>query len=95
MVYLAPGEAEVRARRSYALRGIAGARRGARDTGAAVKVVHSIDDPVKLGRRLGTLLSDPTGEGARGRPPSSSSTRRRTTTSSRRWPLRGCGCRRS
>ncbi|KIF66540.1 transcriptional regulator [Streptomyces sp. AcH 505] len=67
MVYLAPGEAEVRARRSYALRGIAGARRGARDTGAAVKVVHSIDDPVKLGRRLGTLLSDPTGEG-RARP---------------------------
>ncbi|MFJ4923738.1 LacI family DNA-binding transcriptional regulator [Streptomyces sp. NPDC088725] len=68
MVYLAPGEAEVRARRSYALRGIAGARKGALSTGAGVRVVHSVNDPVKLARRLDTLLSDPTGDGRR-KPP--------------------------
>jgi DNA-binding LacI/PurR family transcriptional regulator len=58
MVYLAPGEAEVRARRSYALRGIAGARRGAADTGCAVDVVHSVDDPAETGRRLRVLLAE-------------------------------------
>jgi DNA-binding LacI/PurR family transcriptional regulator len=68
LVYLAPGEAEVRARRSYALRGIAGARDGARATGATVKVVHSVDDPAKLARRLHKLLIDPAGSG-RGRAP--------------------------
>lgn len=68
LVYLAPGEAEVRARRSYALRGIAGARSGARETGAAVKVTHSVDDPAKLARRLHTLLVDPTGDGHRKAP---------------------------
>jgi DNA-binding LacI/PurR family transcriptional regulator len=68
MVYLAPGEAEVRARRSYALRGIAGARRGARGTGATVRVIHSVDDPAKLASRLGTLLTDPTGSGLRKSP---------------------------
>jgi DNA-binding LacI/PurR family transcriptional regulator len=68
LVYLAPGEAEVRARRGYALRGIAGARRGALETGAAVKVVHAVDDPAKLASRLRTLLSDPTGGGRRRTP---------------------------
>ncbi|MFJ9210085.1 LacI family DNA-binding transcriptional regulator [Streptomyces sp. NPDC102264] len=69
MVYLAPGESEVRARRSYALRGIAGARRGARTTGAAVTVVHSLDDPGRLAHRLGALLGDHrTGRGAGKRP---------------------------
>lgn len=58
MVYLAPGEPEVRGRRSYALRGINGARRGARTTGAAVKVVHSVSDPARLAHRLRTLLGD-------------------------------------
>ncbi|MFJ2443768.1 MULTISPECIES: LacI family DNA-binding transcriptional regulator [unclassified Streptomyces] len=58
MVYLAPGEAEVRGRRSYALRGIAGARRGAGATGAAVKVVHSVGDPARLAHRLRGLLGD-------------------------------------
>ncbi|WP_328379106.1 LacI family transcriptional regulator [Streptomyces sp. NBC_01020] len=68
MVYLAPSEAEVRARRSYALRGIAGARRGARATGASVKLVHSVDDAAKLARRLRTLLPAPRGNASR-RPP--------------------------
>jgi DNA-binding LacI/PurR family transcriptional regulator len=68
MVYLAPGEGEVRARRSYALHGIAGARRGARSTGATVRVVHSVDDPAKLARRLRTLILDPTGSGRRKSP---------------------------
>jgi DNA-binding LacI/PurR family transcriptional regulator len=68
IVYLAPGEAEVRARRGYALRGIAGARGGALGTGAAVKVAHAVDDPAKLGSRLRTLLSDPTGGGRRRTP---------------------------
>jgi DNA-binding LacI/PurR family transcriptional regulator len=57
LVYLAPGEAEVRARRSYALRGIAGARRGAAETGCAVEVVHSLDDPAGTVRRLRALLA--------------------------------------
>ncbi|MFJ1749507.1 LacI family DNA-binding transcriptional regulator [Streptomyces sp. NPDC088116] len=56
MVYLAPGEAEVRGRRSYALRGIEGARRGARATRAAVEVVHSVSDPAQLAHRLSALL---------------------------------------
>ncbi|MEU0277682.1 LacI family DNA-binding transcriptional regulator [Streptomyces sp. NPDC088551] len=68
MVYLAPGESEVRARRSYALRGIAGARRGARTTGAAVTVVHSLDDPGRLAHRLGALLGDRADRGAGRRP---------------------------
>lgn len=61
LVYLAPSEAEVRARRSYALRGIAGARRGAAETGCAVEVVHSVDDPAGTARRLRSLLA---GDGA-------------------------------
>jgi DNA-binding LacI/PurR family transcriptional regulator len=61
LVYLAPSEAEVRARRSYALRGIAGARRGAAETGCAVEVVHSVDDPARTARRLRSLLA---GDGA-------------------------------
>ncbi|MFJ5223424.1 LacI family DNA-binding transcriptional regulator [Streptomyces sp. NPDC088400] len=60
MVYLAPGEAEVRGRRSYALRGIEGARRGARTTGAAVKVVHSVSDPAQLAHRLRALFGEGT-----------------------------------
>ncbi|MFJ1646818.1 LacI family DNA-binding transcriptional regulator [Streptomyces sp. NPDC088258] len=56
LVYLAPGESEVRGRRSYALRGIAGARLGARTTGAAVEVVHSVNDPAGLAHRLHPLL---------------------------------------
>ncbi|MFI5754614.1 LacI family DNA-binding transcriptional regulator [Streptomyces sp. NPDC051569] len=71
MVYLAPGESEVRARRSYALRGIAGAGRGARGTGAAVQVAHSVSDPAGLAGQLRTLLADRTGRlggGARNRP---------------------------
>ncbi|GAA1191024.1 LacI family DNA-binding transcriptional regulator [Streptomyces hebeiensis] len=59
MVYLAPGEREVEGRRSYALRGIAGARRGARTTGAAVTVVHSVADPARLADRLRTVLGNP------------------------------------
>ncbi|MFI6697817.1 LacI family DNA-binding transcriptional regulator [Streptomyces sp. NPDC050509] len=65
LVYLAPGEPEVRGRRSYALRGIAGARRGARTTGAAVRVVHSVGDPAKLAHRLRTLLGERTADGTR------------------------------
>lgn len=67
MVYLAPTEAEVVARRSYALRGIAGATRGARSTGAAVTVAHAVDDPAGLARRLRALLAE-RDEGAGGRP---------------------------
>ncbi|WP_030743553.1 LacI family DNA-binding transcriptional regulator [Streptomyces sp. NRRL F-5135] len=66
MVYLAPGEREVEGRRSYALRGIAGARRGARTTGAAVTVVHSVADPARLADRLRTVLGDAGGGGADG-----------------------------
>ncbi|MFI6345407.1 LacI family DNA-binding transcriptional regulator [Streptomyces sp. NPDC050560] len=58
LVYLAPSEAEVRARRSYALRGIEGARGAAAATGCAVEVVHSLDDPAGEARRLRALLTD-------------------------------------
>ncbi|AXG81479.1 LacI family DNA-binding transcriptional regulator [Streptomyces paludis] len=58
MVYLAPSETEVRGRRSYALRGIDGARRGGRTTGATVKVVHSVNDPARQAHRLHALLGD-------------------------------------
>ncbi|MFI1850974.1 LacI family DNA-binding transcriptional regulator [Streptomyces sp. NPDC020480] len=68
MVYLAPTEAEVAARRSYALRGIAGATRGARSTGAAVTVAHAVNDPAGLARRLRALLAERADDGAGGRP---------------------------
>ncbi|WP_377267280.1 LacI family DNA-binding transcriptional regulator [Peterkaempfera sp. SMS 1(5)a] len=56
IVYLAPTEREVSARRSYALRGIAGARRGAQQTGATVRVVHADGDPA---RQVPALLGGP------------------------------------
>ncbi|MFJ6217345.1 LacI family DNA-binding transcriptional regulator [Streptomyces sp. NPDC092296] len=57
IAYLAPTEREVLARRSYALRGIAGARRGARETGAAVRVIRSTGNPARLARKLRALLT--------------------------------------
>ncbi|MEU3186083.1 LacI family DNA-binding transcriptional regulator [Streptomyces sp. NPDC006923] len=68
LVYLAPAESEVLGRRSYALRGIAGAHRGARATGTAVQVVHSVNDAAGLARRLHSLLADRAHHGA-GRQP--------------------------
>ncbi|MEU9791419.1 LacI family DNA-binding transcriptional regulator [Streptomyces sparsogenes] len=68
MVYLAPTEEEVAGRRSYALRGIAGATRGARGTGATVTVAHAVDDPAEVARRLRGLLVERADGGARGRP---------------------------
>lgn len=56
ILYLAPTDREVGARRSYALRGIAGARRGAAETGATVRVVHSEREPA---RQVQALLTGP------------------------------------
>jgi DNA-binding LacI/PurR family transcriptional regulator len=62
IAYLASAEEEVKARRSAALHGIEGARLGARETGAAVRVVHSADDPAEMAELLRMLL--PTGPGS-------------------------------
>ncbi|MFI0723265.1 LacI family DNA-binding transcriptional regulator [Streptomyces sp. NPDC021224] len=61
IVYLGPAEEEVRARRSAALYGIAGARRGGRETGAAVRVAHTADDPAGTAALLQALLAGPAG----------------------------------
>jgi DNA-binding LacI/PurR family transcriptional regulator len=69
ILYLAPTEHEVKARRSYALRGIAGARQGAAESGAAVQVACSVGDPVEMATRLRDLFAPGAGvEAARRRP---------------------------
>lgn len=57
MVYLAPARREVDSRRSYALRGIAGARQGAAGTGCAVEVAHAVDDPARMAALLRELFA--------------------------------------
>ncbi|MBP0460197.1 LacI family DNA-binding transcriptional regulator [Streptomyces montanisoli] len=64
LVYLAPAEREVSAGRSYALRGIAGARRGAAEAGCAVEVAHALDDPDLMAARLRVLFGDARDGGA-------------------------------
>ncbi|MFI0897372.1 LacI family DNA-binding transcriptional regulator [Streptomyces sp. NPDC020983] len=61
VVYLGSAEEEVRARRSAALYGIAGAGRGARETGAAVRVGHAVDDADEAAGLLRALLAAPEG----------------------------------
>ncbi|WP_031512034.1 LacI family DNA-binding transcriptional regulator [Streptomyces sp. NRRL F-5123] len=61
VVYLGSAEEEVRARRSAALYGIAGARRGGRETGAAVRVAHAVDDPAETAGLLRRLPAGPAG----------------------------------
>ncbi|MFI0938785.1 LacI family DNA-binding transcriptional regulator [Streptomyces sp. NPDC021020] len=61
VVYLGSAEEEVRARRSAALYGIAGARRGGRETGAAVRVAHTADGPAEAAGLLRVLLAGPAG----------------------------------
>ncbi|MEU4091457.1 LacI family DNA-binding transcriptional regulator [Streptomyces sp. NPDC026673] len=56
IAYLATTEHEIQARRGYAIRGVAGARRAAPETGAQVRVHQSTRDMARLGRRLSTLL---------------------------------------
>ncbi|OON82926.1 LacI family DNA-binding transcriptional regulator [Streptomyces tsukubensis] len=56
LVYLSPVEAEVAARRSYALRGIAGAGAGARESGRRVEIVRAVAEPAAMTRRLHALL---------------------------------------
>lgn len=63
--YLAPTRAEVVARRSSALHGIAGARKGARDTGAVMTLVYATDEPAETEKRLHTLLGRPVAPGRR------------------------------
>ncbi|WP_067964917.1 LacI family DNA-binding transcriptional regulator [Nocardiopsis trehalosi] len=54
--YLATVEADIRARRSYSVRGIDGARRAAAELGLPVPVHPSSGDPAELARRLDALL---------------------------------------
>lgn len=61
ILYLGSAEEEVRARRSAALYGIAGARRGGREAGVAVRVAHTVDDPAGTARPLRQLLDAPGG----------------------------------
>jgi DNA-binding LacI/PurR family transcriptional regulator len=56
IAYLATTEREIQARRGYAIRGVAGARRAAPETGADVRVHQSTGDMARLARRIGTLL---------------------------------------
>jgi DNA-binding LacI/PurR family transcriptional regulator len=64
IAYLTPAEEEVRSRRSSALHGLAGARRGGRETGAEVRIAHSVDDPARTAELLRSLLAPPAGPGA-------------------------------
>ena len=57
IAYLATTEHEIQARRGYAIRGVAGARRAAPETGAAVRVHESTGDMAVLTRRLKGLLT--------------------------------------
>jgi DNA-binding LacI/PurR family transcriptional regulator len=57
IAYLATTEHEIQARRGYAIRGVAGARRAAPETGAAVQVHQSTGDVARLTRRLRSLLT--------------------------------------
>jgi DNA-binding LacI/PurR family transcriptional regulator len=57
IAYLATTEHEIQARRGYAIRGVAGARRAAPETGAAVQVHQSTGDMARLTRRLRSLLT--------------------------------------
>ncbi|MDX2848183.1 LacI family DNA-binding transcriptional regulator [Actinacidiphila glaucinigra] len=56
IAYLATTEREIQARRGYAIRGLAGARRTAPETGADVRLHPSTGDMARLARRIGTLL---------------------------------------
>ncbi|MFD5573873.1 LacI family DNA-binding transcriptional regulator [Streptomyces cadmiisoli] len=57
IVFLSSAEHEVAARRGYALHGLDGARRAARETGADVRVVPSHRDPDVLAHRLHEALT--------------------------------------
>lgn len=57
IAYLATTEHEIQARRGYAIRGVAGARRAAPETDAAVRVHQSTGDMARLTRRLRSLLT--------------------------------------
>ncbi|MEY9844117.1 LacI family DNA-binding transcriptional regulator [Streptacidiphilus sp. MAP5-3] len=57
IAYLATTEDEITARRGYAVRGVAGARRGSRETGAHVTVHHSTADMAQLNLRVRALLT--------------------------------------
>jgi DNA-binding LacI/PurR family transcriptional regulator len=57
IAYLATTEHEIQARRGYALRGVAGARRAAAETGAEVQVHQSTGDMARLARRVHSLLT--------------------------------------
>ncbi|MEV6293899.1 LacI family DNA-binding transcriptional regulator [Streptomyces sp. NPDC051896] len=60
IVFLSSAEHEIAARRGYALQGLDGARRAARETGAEVRLVSSHRDPDVLARRLReALTTDP------------------------------------
>lgn len=52
MLYLATVEEDVGSGRTYSVRGIRGAERAAAESGVAVDVCHSSDDPAELYRRL-------------------------------------------
>lgn len=57
IVFLSSAEHEITARRGYALQGLDGARRAARETGAEVRLVSSHRDPDVLARRLREALT--------------------------------------
>ncbi|MCW2873676.1 LacI family DNA-binding transcriptional regulator [Actinacidiphila oryziradicis] len=57
IAYLATTEHEIQARRGYALRGVAGARRAAPETGTEVRVHQSTGDMARLARRVHALLT--------------------------------------
>ncbi|WP_037913899.1 LacI family DNA-binding transcriptional regulator [Actinacidiphila yeochonensis] len=59
IAYLAATEEEIGARRGYAVRGMAGARRAAAETGADVTVHPSTGDLAELDRRVASLLAGP------------------------------------
>lgn len=56
IAFLSSSEHEVAARRGYALHGLAGARRAARETGVSVTVRPSADDPAVAAARVRELL---------------------------------------
>ncbi|MEU8351288.1 LacI family DNA-binding transcriptional regulator, partial [Streptomyces sp. NPDC048845] len=56
IAFLASAEHEIEARRGYALRGLDGARRAARETGAELRIQPSAGDPAGLARRLRAVL---------------------------------------
>jgi DNA-binding LacI/PurR family transcriptional regulator len=57
IAYLAPTEQELSTGKGYAVRGVAGARRAAEETGAEVTVHPSTGDMTDLDRRLTSLLT--------------------------------------